>query len=355
MDQWQNRITEYTTEDPRSLELNPFNYRSHPWQQRAALLEVMRKIGNLDPVKVSRRSRRVIDGEMRVQEAIAHKQTAIPVAWLDLESEQEEAEAIAYYHTIGDMADPDAGRYAETLRTAAIDHHFLRQMTEASTQAALKTAAAAIKKEQQPPPAPAVVPETIYPSGNEYDIPELLLELQAETAEIPIKTYGERRRGAPAQTIHFYTDDYRFSGLWKKPEKILESQPIAVVEPNYTLTDQVPTAEAIYRTYQKRYIARYLQQNGIRIFADLNVDPPHVEINTIGIPAGWQAYATRGYSHAIEELDSRLELATEIAGGRLLRFMVYGGGTAVKQWAADHAQAGVFHISERADRVKGKG
>ena len=349
---WQNRIIEVEHDvDPWTLNLHPDNYRIHPWHQRATMTATLTAVGWIDGIKASKKTRNVIDGHMRVEEARDHGET-VPVLWLEL-TEQEEKKALATYHPAGSMARTDPDAYNRLLASAKIDTNFLKQMARGVGEAAAAAAAKTQAKKQEPPPAPTYsAPDTVYPTNNPYDIPILHLDRQADAADVPIMTWGSKRRSTTAGTIHFYTEDYRFSALWKDPGKLLDANPITAVEPNYSLHQNTPAAEAIYRTYQKRYMARYWQEAGIRLFVDLNVHPKHREINLIGVPDGWTAYATRAYTGLLNELKEEIALAESHAGGKIL-FLVYGGGGEIEEYAKANADRGVIWIAERADQVKG--
>ena len=49
----------------------------------------------------------------------------------------------------------------------------------------------------------------------------------------------------------------------------------------------------------------------------------------LGVPKGWSAYATRGYTRFIDDLDSQYDRAAAHAGKAPL-FVVYGGGNEVE-------------------------
>jgi hypothetical protein len=202
-------------------------------------------------------------------------------------------------------------------------------------------------------PLPEGVPDAIWPSDNEWGIPMLDITRQADAFDLPIETWGAKARGTKAGTLHFYTEDYRFSAVWTDPTRPLESGCINIVEPNYSVYDQVPRAIALWATYRKRWLARYWQSLGVRIFVDLNVARPYDDINLLGVPKGWRAYATRGYSNRLQALAEELEITKSHAGDSVL-FMVYGGGLDVKTWCEDRAIDGVVWVAEDMDRAKGR-
>ncbi len=202
-----------------------------------------------------------------------------------------------------------------------------------------------------PADLPAFAQAERFAGDAALDLPLLDPDHQAPAVITPVVPWGSMRRSARMEgTWHFYTDDYRFSGLWKAPGKLLQTGCIAAVEPNFSTYNDMPAAEAIYRTYQKRWIARYWQvYGGIKILVDLNVSIRFAKLNLLGVPPTWRAFATRGYSDRILDLEAEHELACEHAGTREIVFMVVGGGRLVHERC--EAQRWI-HIQEYREGVK---
>lgn len=140
------------------------------------------------------------------------------------------------------------------------------------------------------------------------------------------------RRMVPAERQNrlkrsiFYVEDYRFASVWKNPAKVLNTCARAVVEPNFSLFDTTPLAQGLDLIYKKRWIARYLQECGLNVYADLNVSSKFYDVNRLGIPAGYNAFATRGTRGHLAELETELKIAREISGETIPNLIVYGGG-----------------------------
>lgn len=182
------------------------------------------------------------------------------------------------------------------------------------------------------------LPDAIFPSDNDIEIPTLRLDMQAELCDIPFVCWGEQRRTFKmngAGTLHFYTDDYRFKTIYDHPESIADMQPRNIVEPNYSLFMETPIAFGMQAVYKKRFIARSLQQVGIRIIVDLNVASKFYKLNMLGVPMGWRAFATRGYSNRLDYLHFEHKLATDWAGTDDILFVVYGGGKICKDFCKE--------------------
>lgn len=179
--------------------------------------------------------------------------------------------------------------------------------------------------------------DILFPSDNLYDIPCLRLDRQAGHLELPFVPYGTGRRNKRVATLHFYVDDYRFNALWKNPAKIFDNNPAAAVECNYSLFDTTPLAFGLQFIYQKRWMARYWQENGIRIYVDLNVSSKFFDYNRMGVPDGWDAFATRGALGGLELLKAKFNQARQISGLDSPNLIVYGGGKEVHEFCCQHS------------------
>lgn len=146
------------------------------------------------------------------------------------------------------------------------------------------------------------------------------------------KSHPDRNVG-----VHFFIDDYRFNALWKNPAKIFDNNPAAAVECNYSLFDTTPLAFGLQFIYQKRWMARYWQENGIRIYEDLNVSSKFFEYNRMGVPDGWNAFATRGALGGLELLKAKFNQARQISGLDSPNLIVYGGGKEVHDFCCRHS------------------
>lgn len=186
--------------------------------------------------------------------------------------------------------------------------------------------------------------DCLYESDNIFEIPNLLLEQQAGKVELPLSPWGANSRlRKDVATYHFYVDDYRFEALFKDPIKILTSGCKAVVEPNCSCHDQTPIAWGLQLIYKKRWLSRYFQECGIKVYADLNVSHKFIEYNKMGIPKGYNAFFTRGLDGWMESLKSDLQVAQEISGLERPNLVVYGGGEEVQDFCRKH---GLLYITD---------
>lgn len=192
----------------------------------------------------------------------------------------------------------------------------------------------------------------IFPTNNEWGIPVLSLDMQGKWPELPINIWGAKARTNKLKgTIFHYTDDYRMSGHWKNPSKLIETEITLVGEVNYTISLQSPKAIAIQKIFQKRWLSRYWGEAGIKILVDLNVPTEFEEIALLGVPKGWKAYCTHGYSERIQATYDEYEMACRHAQSREIYFTVYGGGRKVKE---ECEKMGWVHVVEESDRARGR-
>lgn len=199
------------------------------------------------------------------------------------------------------------------------------------------------------------IPDCLFPTNNQMDIPTLRLDVQPSCVEIPFLCFGEQKRTKNMGghgTLHFYTDDYRWQPIYEHPEKILAHNPGSIVEPNYSLFNETPMAFGLQAVYKKRWIARAMQDRGIGVFVDLNVANKFYAANLFGVPKGYGAFCTRGYSDRIPALEYEYLIAERIADGNPLTFVVCGGGEVVKQWCREHNCAYVTPIVVIKNKIK---
>lgn len=179
---------------------------------------------------------------------------------------------------------------------------------------------------------------SIWPSTNEWGIPDLLLSLQG-SIEPPVTVWGSIGRGrSMGGTWVFFTDDSRFAALVRNPLPVPQSRCKHCGELNLSLFDQSSPAEALWATYRKRCVSRAWQDRGLGILVDLNVPARHREVCMLGVPAGWRSFATRGYRERLDELVDELRFSREW-GGTSAVTLVYGGGKQVEQVCREHPGA----------------
>jgi hypothetical protein len=195
----------------------------------------------------------------------------------------------------------------------------------------------------------AAMTPALYPSTNEWDVPALRLDVQPTCVPSPVMPWGSiaRTRHMPG-TWSLYVDDARFNALLRQPARLVETECAAAVEPNITTFEQSPRFEVLHATGVKRRAARTWQDAGVAVFVDLNVPARHLELCMLGVPRGWRAFATRGYSRRPEDLVDEYSFASAWTGGAEPLFLVVGGASGIESlcrelagavYAPDHRRA----------------
>lgn len=306
---------------------NPKNFQDHPEQQRTLFQAVADDVGMVDALKVFQTANgyMLVDGHMRRDVA---GDEMVPVLVLDLD-EHEADKILATFDPIKRMALEDqqkkqalydAIRERETVRSA-----FVEQLDAATREPVISFEDWMGLVESDEPEEMPANHDFVFPSDNEWGIPMLDAGLQAEMLTLPAMLWGagKRTQKVAGGTVLFYLDDYRFEALFRDPAPIVLSRALAIVEPNFSVYMDTPKAMALYQTYKKRWIARYCQHYGVRVWVDLYAS--HDAINLIGVPEGWRSYATRGNVN-VENIEATYQKAIAHRGGDDVLFLVYGGG-----------------------------
>lgn len=129
---WRNRIVGEGEEDPTQLLANPLNWRIHPTRQREAMRGALDEVGWVQRVIVNQRTGHVIDGHLRIEEAIS-ADTTVPVLYVDL-TEDEERVVLATLDPLGAMAGQSDERLHALLQDVAVDSEALIKMIERLTK-----------------------------------------------------------------------------------------------------------------------------------------------------------------------------------------------------------------------------
>lgn len=353
--------------DPSSLSANPANWRRHPQAQREAFRALIGDGGPGwgDALIFNEATGRLIDGHCRRELAIAEGWNEVPVligSW----SPADEAKLLATKDLIGGMASLDPLAFDALLREVDVTGGPLLDLLSSAADLAGLYATdepddEAGESEDEDSPtieggedeaADPGVPDALFPSDNEWGIPTLDVRMQADAVELPVTVWGSVAHSKKVRgTYHCYTDDRRFEGLWSDPGQLPASGCPSAVEPNFSTHEQMPAAVALWSIYRKRWIARYWQSKGVRVFCDLNVHPKFRALNFLGLPKGWRAFATRSHRDVPEGIEDDFRGAATWAGTDQLVFAVCGGGKAIEAACAQH---GWFYIPEHSSFVRGK-
>jgi hypothetical protein len=125
---WKNRIVGHGEKTAGEFNFNPLNWRQHPDSQRAALREVLDKIGWITGVIENVTTGNLIDGHGRIKEALERDpSTIIPFTKVKL-TEAEEKQMLLLFDPIGDMATPDLDALRGLLEMVGIDSEALLEV-----------------------------------------------------------------------------------------------------------------------------------------------------------------------------------------------------------------------------------
>ena len=103
---WKSRIIGHGSESPEQLLANPWNARRHPGPQRDAMRGSLDAVGWVAEVTVNVQTQHVVDGHLRIEEAISHNEPTVPVTYVDL-TEEEERLVLATLDPLSAMATYD--------------------------------------------------------------------------------------------------------------------------------------------------------------------------------------------------------------------------------------------------------
>jgi|GEM_PF-4266618 len=126
-DDLHDRIAEHTQRDPRELTPHPGNWRRHPDAQRRYVDAALREVGWVREPILNRTTGRLIDGHLRVEQAIAHGEDTIPVAVVEL-TEREEALALASHDAITADATTDDDALRQLLEDTSAEQDALQEL-----------------------------------------------------------------------------------------------------------------------------------------------------------------------------------------------------------------------------------
>lgn len=341
---WDNRIVSYGEENPEQLLANPLNWRVHPKAQQMSISGVLDDIGFISPIIVNKTTGHMIDGHMRVSLALRNNVTKVPVVYVEL-TEQEEREALITLDPITNMAVADM-QNLETLIADLDDVNdavklLIGDIVDDSNKKRVKQELGSSDDEDEEESNFADNPfgitedaikesesqERKYPiflSNNEWGVPQLDINMQCLKQHTLIETWGRNARHNTRMPgmWHFYTDDYRFSAVWKDPDVVIKTGAMAAIEPNFSTSDIHPKAEVLYNIWRKRWLAKYWQFNGVETVVDLNVDMDFWDLNLLGVPKGWKSYATRWYAR-FDDIDWQFEQAKKHAESDDITFFVF--------------------------------
>ncbi|MFA5376583.1 MAG: hypothetical protein WC455_12625 [Dehalococcoidia bacterium] len=205
------------------------------------------------------------------------------------------------------------------------------------------------------------LPDCVFASSNTDGIADLMPDMQGDFLDYPL-VYGSVKRDGDyrGKTIWFETDDSRFNALgnavlygdvywklWERPDRVWKSGAPSFVEVNFSTSNAQPRWRALEQIGKKRHLSRYWQERGMRCWVDLNVAPRWWEENLLGVPLGWNAYATRVHKNdSLQTITDQASLAESHAGTDKIKFAVWGHR---KEIEALCQRQGWIYVSEQKE------
>lgn len=344
--------------DPGQLDEHPDNWKFHPSEQLDSIEDLVGEIGWAGALLYNERTGRLLDGHGRRERFAGRGPVPVLIGSWDEEAERK---ILAGLDPTGWMAVVNKRKVEALLGSTKLQSERLGQLLAGVKASGQLLEAQPIDARPEEPAEVKIPLDSIWATRDPWCIPALLPELQAWEVPHPVTAWGSQGAGRPMPgTWHLYTHDYKFEPLWKRPERLLRSRPAATVEANFSTTPQTPLVVSLWHIYRKRWLARYWQSQGVRIFVDLNVSPelnePHEATpghapNLLGVPEGWKAYATRAHGNEPENLVAEYEVARRHSGEASPLFLVIGGGRRVKELSREYSWT---WVPESVDQKLGK-
>lgn len=125
---WRLLVTAHDLVRPSDLINHPENARAHPKPQQEAVRAAIHELGFVGEILVSKRSGRILDGHLRVAEALRDGQEVVPVGWVECDSDEQELAILATHDPLGAMATADRTQLAALAEKARITSGPLQTM-----------------------------------------------------------------------------------------------------------------------------------------------------------------------------------------------------------------------------------
>lgn len=124
-----NRIVGDGIANPRELQANPGNWRTHPARQLDALRGILASVGWVQRVIVNKNTGFILDGHARVELAASEGAHEIPVVFVDLEPDEERL-VLATLDPIGALAGTDTSQLEALLDSVSTDDPALQALLD---------------------------------------------------------------------------------------------------------------------------------------------------------------------------------------------------------------------------------
>lgn len=325
-DEWEDRIVKTGRVDVDQVLFNPDNFKIHPRAQQRVIETSLSTRGWFKRVLINLRTSELwqpgernvetlMDGHARTQIAARKGQKTVPAEWVDLTPE-EEAAVMAEIDVVTTMAGVDRYKMAQLLKKTPKDDKTQEAMGLLAKKAKLdrlerQDALTSLDKvdgelegvrtlknwvhfeSDLPWGFPQIKPDKIL-----MDIPENLQVWVGPKHQYVNPDYfmyqwdSDSIKGLDLHKtmIAFYVDDWRFDNFWYDPAeytgKLLNSEVMAVVMPNFSVAPGDPLIVRMWQRYRALFLGRYFQEAGIPIIPDIPIwsGDEDNEMLIIGIP-----------------------------------------------------------------------
>jgi hypothetical protein len=160
------------------------------------------------------------------------------------------------------------------------------------------------------------VDAAVFPSTNEWELPDLRLDMMADVDCLPEKTWAH---GLPLEpkglyiyradgfgflskvkqgVISFYTHDTQFLNVWDDAsdslKQILTWDLMAIMTPDFSTYSTDPLAVQLWSLYRSRWVGRYWQEAGLKIIPSMALMSKRgLPLANAGIPRHTPVLATQ--------------------------------------------------------------
>lgn len=305
------------------LKENPKNWRIHSQRQRATYRAFKEKHGWLGLCLFNLRSGLIVDGHLRISEAVKADEKTVPCVLID-KDEDSENDILATFDNIGLLAQRNEQALKSITKSvdAAIgsikteNDRKLKQLrkdlleTEFGSKPILEQAKSRLRPIKEEPPEeeeeePSAEPDSHYESPDypedtvqtvintdiyfdgltEMGIPELSKENLATPDLVPTCTFPDDPESAYhcySQTfdgtyypgcIGFYTDDSKFEAVYNQADDFIEwaqqIQPKVLIGPDFSCYTHWPIAKSMWNLYRARWCTRLWQQFNFKVIPNV--------------------------------------------------------------------------------------
>lgn len=129
MKEWKNRIVGYGMIDPNTVNLNPLNFRDHPDNQRDMMDSILDEVGWVQGVIINKTTGNLIDGQMRVEEAIEKGELEVPFAYVELTPE-EERKVLLTFNPVATFYKDNQDKLKELVELTSIQNDNMQEIVD---------------------------------------------------------------------------------------------------------------------------------------------------------------------------------------------------------------------------------